>query len=73
MVSGTLQTGDEIFVYPTNQCAKVTKLYLLDKDVEIVNEKNPLGIELDRELDIARGSVLNKTDILSSYRLILRQ
>ena len=66
MVSGTLQTGDEIFVYPTNQCAKVTKLYLLDKDVEIVNGKNPLGIELDRELDIARGSVLTKTDILSS-------
>ncbi len=66
IVSGDLKAGDELFVYPTNQRAKAAGIYFLNQNVEKAEAGNPVGVELDRELDIARGSVLTKADILTA-------
>lgn len=65
IISGDLKLGDEILVYPTNQSAKVTGIYLLNRDVTMAEAGNPVGVEFDKELDIARGSVLTKADVLT--------
>lgn len=64
--SGMLRAGDEIFIYPTGKRAKVTAIYYLDRQTDMACEGDPVGIELDRDLDAGRGSVLTKEDVLAA-------
>lgn len=64
--AGSLECGDEIFVYPTGRRAKVTKIYQLMKEKESAAFLDEVGIELEQELDVARGYILTKEDHLSS-------
>lgn len=66
IAAGEIQTGDEIFVYPTGERAKVTGLYYLKQSVDKAFAGMPVGIELDRELDVARGYILTGEDMLTS-------
>ena len=65
VVSGSIKTGDEIFVYPTARRAKVAKIYFLEQETDAAKTGSPIGIELDRELDVARGYILAKEDLLT--------
>lgn len=70
LLSGTLNCGDEIFIYPTGEKSKVTKLYALDQSVDTLARDMPAGIELERELDVTRGYLLTKEDYLSAEERI---
>ena len=65
VISGSIKTGDEIFVSPTGRRAKVENIYLLDQRSSQAAAGAPIGIELDRELDVGRGYVLTGGDDLA--------
>lgn len=62
---GRICKGQEILVYPTMKRAKVSKLYSFFREVDEVEEGQPAAVELDRELDVARGYFLAKEDIFT--------
>ncbi len=64
VIGGELKQNDPLFVYPTGQRATVSKIYVLDKESETAHFGDAVGIELDRELDVARGYILSGEDIL---------
>lgn len=63
--SGSVCVGDEVFVYPTMERAKVSALWQQGKNVPAVRAPLPAGVELDRELDVARGYILTQGDTLA--------
>lgn len=65
IVSGSIKTGDEIFVSPTGRRAKVEGIYVLDQKTDRAVCTDPIGIELDREVDVGRGYVLTGEDDLA--------
>lgn len=65
ILSGEIQIGDEIYIYPTGERAYVTGIYGIEMSVKAAECGCPVGIEIDRELDVARGYVLTKEDFLS--------
>lgn len=64
IVSGALQAGDEVFVYPTGKRAKAAAVYRGDQKTGAAEAGSPAGVELDRELDVARGYLLAEGDAL---------
>lgn len=65
LLSGRLQVGDEVFIYPTGRRANIAGIYCLDQMADTAEAGAPVGIELDRELDVARGYVVTNEDVLS--------
>lgn len=65
IASGTLRAGDTVFVYPTGKRAKAETIYRLDEKTDTAEAGDPVGIELDREPDVARGYVLAGEDALA--------
>ncbi len=65
VLCGSLTCGDEIFVYPTAKRAKISTLYRLAQKTDTVCAGDPVSIELDRELDTARGYILADRDVLN--------
>lgn len=65
IISGSIKAGDEIFVSPTGRKAKAECIYVLDQKADQAVSGTPIGIELDRELDVGRGYVLTGGDKLA--------
>lgn len=65
ILSGTLCCGDEIYIYPTGKRARVTGLYRPLQPEHEAAAGTPAGVELDRELDVARGYILTEEDNLT--------
>ena len=65
VLCGSLKCGDRLFVYPTAKRAVVSNLYCLNQKVNSVQAGDPISIELDRELDTARGYLLASGDVLN--------
>ena len=62
--AGTISVGDEITTLPSNEKAHVKSLLVGDKKAETIEKGQPVTIQLDREVDVSRGCVLEKdTDI----------
>lgn len=59
-VSGSIVAGDEITVLPSGEKAGVQSILLADKAVDYIGKGQPATIQLDREIDVSRGSVLVK-------------
>ncbi len=57
--------GDEVLLYPTMAKAKISGMYCFAKKVKSAAEGDAIGVELDRELDAARGYILTKEDVLT--------
>lgn len=57
---GVVSVGDEITTLPSNEKAKVEAVYVADKAVECAKAGQPVTIQLDREVDVSRGCVLEK-------------
>ena len=81
ILSGSVKAGDEVFVYPTARRAKVSAVHTLQRQgggdampqatygaepKACAAAGDPVGIELDRELDVARGYILAEGDVLMS-------
>ena len=62
---GKISKGQEIFVYPTMKRAKISKLYSFFQERDEIEEGQPAAVELDRELDVARGYFLAKEDMFT--------
>ncbi len=60
--SGSINEGDEVLVYPSEEKAKVKSLYVLTNKVDKAIAGQPATIQLDREVDVSRGSVLVKDE-----------
>ncbi len=59
-VSGDIAVGDEVTVLPSGEKASVQSLLLADKTMDRIEKGQPATIQLDREIDVSRGSVLVK-------------
>ncbi len=58
IITGKVQLGDQITVLPSYEAAHVKSIYVTDKKSESAFRGQPVTLELDREIDISRGSVL---------------
>lgn len=56
--AGAFGVGDEIEALPGRQRAKIKSILIGDKKVQQVSKGQPATVQLDREIDISRGSVL---------------
>ena len=57
--AGSIKTGDEVVILPSNERAHVKSLHILDKETDIARTGQPVTIQLDREVDVSRGCVLS--------------
>ena len=58
--AGEISVGDEIHVQPSEETAHVKSILVGDKDAQPARAGQPVTIQLDREIDVARGRVLTK-------------
>ena len=69
--AGSISVGDEISVLPSNTKAVIKKIYIADKDSNTAYKNQPVTIQLDREVDISRGSVITKDNSISTAKDII--
>lgn len=62
---GKIREGDEILVYPTMKRAKISRLYCFARETKEIEAGQPAALELDREIDVARGYFLAKEDMFA--------
>ena len=58
--SGNVSIGDELTVLPSGEKARVKSIHVGMDSVDSAQKGQPVNIELDREIDISRGCVLEK-------------
>lgn len=58
--AGTLSVGDSVCVLPSREQAHVRSIYIGDKSVQQAQPGDPVNVQLDREVDISRGCVLER-------------
>ncbi|MBN2878470.1 MAG: adenylyl-sulfate kinase [Clostridia bacterium] len=58
--TGSISVNDIIKVLPANEEAKVSQLFVADKETNTAFAGQPVTVCLDREIDISRGCVLVK-------------
>lgn len=58
--NGSISVGDEVFVLPGNERARISKLYVTNNKRKSAYIGQAVTICLDKEIDISRGSVLMK-------------
>lgn len=64
IICGHLRPGDEIKALPGGEYATVRKILLGAHEAKSAHVGQPVTVQLDREIDISRGSVLQKGEIL---------
>lgn len=55
---GEITVGDDILVLPSGEHARVTDIYVTDRQVETAQAGQPVTVRLDKEIDISRGCVI---------------
>ncbi len=58
--SGSIHTEDEITVLPSGEKAKVRSILVTDRETDRALKGQPVTVQLDREVDVSRGCVLEK-------------
>ena len=56
--AGSVSVGDEIVTLPTKEHVHVKSIHVGDKEAQSASIGQPVTIQLDREVDVSRGSVL---------------
>lgn len=56
--AGSVSVGDEIVTLPTKEHVHVKSIHVGDKEAQTASIGQPVTIQLDREVDVSRGSVL---------------
>ncbi len=62
IASGSVSVGDEITVMPSGETAVVTGILQGDKKVDKSSKGYAVTVQLDTEIDVSRGCVLQKND-----------
>ena len=57
--SGGISVGDEVEILPSREKAHVKTILVGDKESETAAAGQPVTIQLDREVDVSRGSVIS--------------
>jgi sulfate adenylyltransferase large subunit len=68
IVSGIVQAGDELTVWPSGQSARVKRIVTFDGDLPRAFAPQSVTLTLDHEIDISRGDVLTTTPPLVSQK-----
>lgn len=63
---GTVKVGDNLRVLPSGQEAKVRSILVTDREASEAHTGQPVTIQLDREIDVSRGCVLEKDSGLTT-------
>ena len=58
--SGSVAVGDTVRVLPSDETAEVRSILVADHDEESAFTGQPVTLQLNREVDVSRGSVLEK-------------
>ena len=58
--SGAVTVGDELTVLPSGQRAHVKKILVGDRDEQSAKIGQPVTVQLDREVDVSRGCMLER-------------
>jgi len=64
--SGTVRKGDEIRVLPSGESAHVRSILVADRQSDCAVKGQPVTLQLDQEVDISRGCVIESGTSLSS-------
>lgn len=60
IASGSVKVGDEVTALPSGEKASVVSIHVGDQNVDEAYVGMPVNIQLNREIDISRGCVLEK-------------
>ena len=60
IASGSVKVGDEVTALPSGEKASVVSIHVGDQNVDEASVGMPVNIQLNREIDISRGCVLEK-------------
>lgn len=71
IASGKVSVGDEITVMPSKERAQVTGILQGDKEVSTSEKGYAVTIQLDTEVDVSRGCVLQKDSSLEAGSLFV--
>lgn len=64
--TGSVKVGDEITTLPEGEKAKVKEILVTDRYEDEAIAGQPVTITLDKEIDISRGSVLTKSNVVET-------
>ncbi|SKB84959.1 sulfate adenylyltransferase subunit 1 [Lachnospiraceae bacterium] len=64
--SGSIRVGDEISALPKREKAHVKKILVGDREADEAFSGQAVTIQLDREIDVSRGSVLEKDSAIDT-------
>ena len=67
-MSGVVQPGDQLTVWPSGQSARVKRIVTFDGDLPRAFAPQSVTLTLDHEIDISRGDVLTHDARRSSDR-----
>lgn len=60
VAAGELTVGNTIVVRPSGEKATVKKIFMGDQEVEYCQAGQPVTVQLDKEIDVSRGCVIEK-------------
>lgn len=60
IASGSVRVGDEITALPSGEKAAVLSIHIGDRKADEASAGMPVNLQLDREIDISRGCVLER-------------
>jgi len=58
IVSGTIQPGDTVTIWPTKRTSRVKRIVTWDGDLEVARSPMSVTLTLEDEIDISRGDML---------------
>lgn len=64
--SGNVSVGDEVRILPQGETAHVSKIFVGDKESNSAHSGQAVTIQLDREVDVSRGSVIENASGLET-------
>src|SRR5690606_37475667 len=59
---GSVRVGETVVDALSQRKAKILRIATMDGDLEIASQGQAVAIQLDTDIDVARGSVLSKGD-----------
>jgi sulfate adenylyltransferase large subunit len=68
VASGSIRTGDEILVLPSNRRTRVRRIATFDGDLDVAHAPLSVTLTLDDEIDISRGDLLSSGDAPEATR-----
>ena len=69
IAAGTIRRGDEIVALPSGRSSRVASITTFDGDLEEANAPQSIALTLEDELDISRGDMIARPDLLPQHAI----